>query len=60
MDEFRTYVVALKRIADSHYGEEVLFYDNGEWYSREHCRKLSFKEVAEYVYEIAKFEEDSE
>ena len=53
MGEFMIYVNALKNIADSHYGKEVIFYDNGEWYSRDHSRNLTPEEVAQYVYEVA-------
>lgn len=51
MNELMVYVNALKSIADTHYGKEVIFYDNGDWYSRDHCRNLTPEEVATYVIE---------
>jgi hypothetical protein len=60
MNELMIYVNALKRIADSHYGKEVIFYDGGVWYSREHCRNLTPDEVAEYVYDESRYYEDTE
>lgn len=53
MNEFDRYVSTLKRIADRHYGKEVLFYDSGEWYSRDHCRNLTTEEVCDYVFELS-------
>ncbi|MFZ4454260.1 hypothetical protein [Salibacterium aidingense] len=47
MNELLTYVAIVKTIADRIYGKEVIFYDNGQWYSREHSRYISDDEVAE-------------
>jgi chromosome segregation ATPase len=53
MNELIVYVNALKTIADRYYGKEVIFYDSGDWYSRDHCRNLTPEEVATYVIETA-------
>lgn len=49
MNEFMTYVAILKTAADRIYGKEVVFYDGGEWYSREHGRYITPEELAEFV-----------
>lgn len=51
MQETLLYAEVLKRIADIGYGKECLFYDNGDWYSRDHSRNLTHIEVCSYVME---------
>ena len=49
MKELMVYVEIIKTILDNDYGKEVVFYENGEWYSREHSRIITLDELKEYV-----------
>lgn len=49
MKELMVYVEIIKTILDSDYGKEVVFYKNGEWYSREHSRVITLDELKDYV-----------
>lgn len=57
MKELLFYVDIIKFILDRDYGKEVVFYDNGEWYSRKHNRIISLDELREYIFEITYQEE---
>ena len=52
MKEMLAYVAIIKEILDREYGKEVVFYDNGEWYSRDHCRKITIEELQSYILEV--------
>lgn len=58
MKEFMTYVAIIKEILDREYGKEVVFYDNGEWYSRDHSRKITLEELREYILEVTYRDDD--
>lgn len=57
MNEIMAYVNMIKKILDRDYGKEVVFYNDGEWYSKDHCRKLSFEELEEYLLRVTDREE---
>jgi hypothetical protein len=46
------YVNAMKTIIDTNYEKEMVFYDDGDWYSRHHCRNITDEELIEWVIEI--------
>lgn len=52
MNELLAYVDIIKSILERDYGKEVVFYNNGEWYSRDHCRYLTLEELKEYVLDV--------
>lgn len=52
MEEFLLYIETLKHIIDTDYGKEAVFYEEGKWYSREHCRNISPEELTEWVLRI--------
>lgn len=52
MNELMAYVDMIKTVLDRDYGKEVVFYDEGEWYSREHSRKISFEELSAYLLKV--------
>lgn len=52
MQELLTYINMIKRILDRHYEKEIVFYDNGSWYSREHCREISLEELEDFLLEV--------
>jgi len=52
--ELLEYVEIIKTILDRSYGKEVVFYEDGRWYSRDHCRYISIDELAEYIYDVTK------
>lgn len=52
MNELLAYVNILKNIITNYYEKEMVFYDSGEWYSREHCRIISVEELKEWIMEI--------
>jgi hypothetical protein len=57
MNELMAYVNIIKDILDRDYGKEVVFYDNGEWYSRDHSRIITTEELREYVLKVTDREE---
>jgi len=57
MNEIMAYVNMIKKILDRYYGKEVVFYNNGEWYSRDHSRNISLKELEEYLWYVTDKEE---
>ncbi|MCE5220197.1 MAG: hypothetical protein LLF98_02720 [Clostridium sp.] len=52
MKELLLYIQTLKQIVDENYGKECVFYDEGEWYSREHSRHITPQELCDYVISI--------
>lgn len=46
------YVETIKAILDRNYGKEVVFYDEGEWYSRDHSRNINLDELQEYILKV--------
>jgi hypothetical protein len=58
MEEFLLYTKTLKEIITRHYEKEMVYYDCGEWYSREHCRKITFQELCDWVLEITTLNEE--
>ena len=46
------YISIIKSVLDRAYGKEVVFYDSGEWYSRDHCRNISLEELKKYLLEV--------
>jgi hypothetical protein len=57
MHELMTYVNIIKTILDRDYGKEVVFYDDGDWYSRDHCRNITLEELKEYILKVTDKEE---
>jgi hypothetical protein len=57
MKEFLFYVNIIKEILDRDYGKEVVFYNDGEWYSRSHSRKITLDELKAYILEVTDTEE---
>lgn len=57
MNELMAYVKALKTIIDRDHSKEMVFYDNGKWDSREHCRNLTIEELCQWALEISDKEE---
>jgi hypothetical protein len=47
--ESMAYVNMIKEVLDRNYGKEVVFYNDGEWYSRDHCRRITVEELREYL-----------
>jgi hypothetical protein len=43
------YVNMIKEVLDRHYGKEVVFYNDGMWYSRDHCRNITVDELRDYL-----------
>lgn len=60
MKELLKYVDIIKDIINYHYEKEVVFYNNGEWYSREHSRNITLEELAIWVQELTYHEECNE
>lgn len=60
MNEFLLYINTLKKIIDRFYERETVYYhlEEGEWYSREHCRVISNEELVDWVLELS--DEDDE
>ena len=52
MEELLLYINTLKKIIDKHYEKEVIFYEEGKWWSREHSKYISPKEVTEWALEL--------
>lgn len=57
MNEIMAYVNMIKKILDRDYGKEVVFYNNGEWYSREHSGKIDLNTLQEYLLKVTDREE---
>lgn len=51
MKELLAYVEMIKAVLDREYGKGVVFYDDGEWYSRDHSRNISIEELRKYLLE---------
>lgn len=50
MEEFKLYIETLKLIIDRYFQKPMVFYnDDGTWYSREHCRNISPKELTDWI-----------
>lgn len=49
MKELMAYVNMIKDVLDREYGKEVVFYSDGEWYSRDHSRNITIEELREYL-----------
>lgn len=54
MKELLAYTELIKTIIDRYYFKEVVFYNDGEWYSREHSRHITVEELSEWLEEIVK------
>jgi len=52
MNEIMAYVNMIKKVLDRSYGKEVVFYNEGEWYSRDHSRNITLEELEEYLLEV--------
>lgn len=52
MQELMLYVNLIKEILDRNYGKEVVFYNEGQWYSRDHSRNLTLDELREYLLQV--------
>lgn len=57
MHEFMIYVNIIKTILDRDYGKEVVFYNDGEWYSRDHSKIITLEELKEYILKVTDKEE---
>jgi len=53
MNELLAYVNMIKKVLDRDYGKEVVFYNEGEWYSRDHSRNISLEELEAYLLKVA-------
>lgn len=60
MKEFLFYVGIIKEILDRNYGKEVVFYNEGEWYSRDHSRIISLDELRKYILQVTNRHPDEE
>ena len=49
MKELMMYIEMIKEVLDREYGKAVVFYNEGEWYSRDHSRNISLEELREYL-----------
>lgn len=56
--EFMMYINMIKEVLDRSYGKEVVFYNDGEWYSRDHSRNITIEELREYLLKKTYREED--
>jgi len=52
MSELLLYIKTLKEIIDTHYEKGTVFYEEGEWYSREHSHHITPKELTDWVLKI--------
>jgi len=52
MNEIMAYVNMIKKVLDRNYGKEVIFYSDGEWYSRDHSRNILLEELEEYLLRV--------
>jgi hypothetical protein len=57
MNELMAYVNMIKKVLDRDYEKEVVFYDTGEWYSRDHSRVISLEELEQYLLKVTDREE---
>lgn len=57
MNELMAYVNMIKKVLDRNYGKEVVFYDSGDWYSRDHSRNISLEELEQYLLQVTDKEE---
>ena len=64
MKELKQMIDFIKDVSCLIYGKEVFFYDSGgdEWYSRDHCRIVSFEEILYWLKDniYPYFSEDTE
>ena len=60
MKELMLYVELIREIVRRCYEKEMLFYENGEWYSRRHGRYITHDELSEWMLSITILEEDYE
>ena len=58
MKELLIYVDIIRNIVTNYYEKEMLFYDKGEWYSREHCRIITTDELKDWIKDITTDEEE--
>lgn len=56
MKEFQLYINTIKSIIDTFHEKETVFYNDGEWYSREHCRNLSSEELTGWALSLINFD----
>lgn len=51
MDDVELMIDFVKELSCLIYGKEVFFYDfdKNEWYSREHCRIVTFAEIIDWL-----------
>lgn len=52
MQELLQYVELIKKLTASKYSKDVLFYNVGNWYSREHYREITLEELCDFVIDI--------
>lgn len=61
MKELPAYVKMIKEVLDRDYEKGVVFYDNGEWHSRNHSRhghrKITLEELRDYLLDVTNKEE---
>ena len=57
MEEKLLYVEILKNIINRYYEKEMVFYYNGKWYFKKHCRNMSTKELMDWIFKITSLEE---
>lgn len=53
MKEFQFYIFLIKELIDTNNLKGTVYYNEGEWYSRQHSRNITLDELKEMVLEIA-------
>jgi len=54
MKEFQFYIDLIKEFIDTDNLKGTVYYNEGEWYSREHSRVITLVELKEMLLEIAR------
>lgn len=50
--ELLKYIELIREIASREYEKDILFYNEGAWYSREHCREITLDELEDFILRI--------
>lgn len=53
MKEFQFYIDLIKELIDSNNLKGTVYYNDGEWYSREHSRNITLEELKAMVLAVA-------
>ncbi len=52
MKELLKYIELIRKIALREYEKDILFYNDGTWYSREHCKEITLEELEDFILNI--------